>query len=196
MSKGLESLLETLRKRERGSKLGLERLKAAFLAKDIRESVESLCRQCQILNTMISVDGTALGVSTYRGVREARKEQQEWRQAEAKLSFAILDGQSNEHEETQKRQDERKMILEWLNPMDYASQQSDFIARRQEGTGEWLLESSNFQDWLRNSGQTLLCPGMPGAGKTVLKSIVVDYLCDNFQDNTTVGIAYLYCNFR
>jgi hypothetical protein len=81
--KGLECLLETLRKRERGSKLGLERLKAAFLAKDTRESVESLCRQCQILNTMISVDGTALGVSTYKEVREARKEQQEWRQAEA-----------------------------------------------------------------------------------------------------------------
>jgi hypothetical protein len=37
---------------------------------------------------------------------------------------------------------------------------------------------------------------MPGAGKTVLTSIVVDYLCNNFQDNTTIGIAYLYCNFR
>jgi hypothetical protein len=83
------------------------------------------------------------------------------------------------------------MILDWLNPIDYASQKSDFMAWRQEGTGQWLLESSKFQDWLRNSGQTLFCPGIPGAGKIVLTSIVVDYLCKSFQDNTT--IAYLYC---
>ena len=75
--KELECLLETLRKRGQGSKLGLARLKAAFLAKNTRESVESLCQQCQILNNMISVDATVLGASTYKEVREARKEQQE-----------------------------------------------------------------------------------------------------------------------
>jgi hypothetical protein len=71
--KELECLLETLGKRGQGSKLGLERLKAAFPAKNTRESVESLCRQCQILNNMISVDATVLGASTYKEVREARK---------------------------------------------------------------------------------------------------------------------------
>jgi hypothetical protein len=40
-----------------------------------------------------------------------------------------------------RRQDdqERQTILDWLTPIDYSTQQSDFISRRQEGTGEWLL---------------------------------------------------------
>jgi len=42
---------------------------------------------------------------------------------------------------------------------------------------------------------TLFCPGMPGAGKTILVSIVINYLQRNFGDRD-VGIAYLYCNFR
>jgi hypothetical protein len=37
---------------------------------------------------------------------------------------------------------------------------------------------------------------MPGAGKTVITSIVVDYLCTRVQNDASVGIAYLYCNFR
>jgi hypothetical protein len=42
----------------------------------------------------------------------------------------------------------------------------------------------------------LFCPGIPGAGKTILNSIVVDYLYANFQRDMNTGIAYLYCNFR
>jgi Cdc6-like AAA superfamily ATPase len=42
----------------------------------------------------------------------------------------------------------------------------------------------------------LFCPGIPGAGKTILTSIVVDHLYTKFQRDTDIGIAYLYCNFR
>jgi hypothetical protein len=42
----------------------------------------------------------------------------------------------------------------------------------------------------------LFCPGIPGAGKTLLTSIVIYDLHTRFQDELSVGIAYLYCNFR
>jgi Cdc6-like AAA superfamily ATPase len=58
------------------------------------------------------------------------------------------------------------------------------------------LESGEFQKWVKTNQQALFCPGIPGAGKTVLSSIVVDYLYTNFQKDTNIGIAYLYCNFR
>jgi hypothetical protein len=32
-------------------------------------------------------------------------------------------------------------MADWLTPIDYSTQKSDFISRRQEGTGEWLLDS-------------------------------------------------------
>ncbi|UKZ72900.1 hypothetical protein TrVFT333_000537 [Trichoderma virens FT-333] len=86
-------------------------------------------------------------------------------------------------------------ILDWLTPTGYGLQQSDYFQRRQPGTGRWLLDSETFQNWLATSHQTLFCPGMPGAGKTILTSIVVNHLISEFRQGD-VGIAYIYCNFR
>jgi hypothetical protein len=96
------------------------------------------------------------------------------------------------------RQDnqDRQKILDWLTPVDYGPQQSDFFRRRQTGTGQWLLDSAEYQTWLKTSQQTLFCQGIPGAGKTILTSIVVDDLITRFQNNPIISIAYIYCNFQ
>ncbi|KAH6970692.1 hypothetical protein BKA56DRAFT_559122 [Ilyonectria sp. MPI-CAGE-AT-0026] len=94
-----------------------------------------------------------------------------------------------------KRQEDFE-ILNWLTPFDYGPQHSDFLKRRQQGTGNWLLDSPNFQTWLNTDKQTLFCPGIPGAGKTILTSVVIDHLGSRFPKGSNVGIAYLYCNFR
>jgi hypothetical protein len=92
------------------------------------------------------------------------------------------------------------MILDWISPVNFASQQSDFLNRRQTGTGQWLLDSDMFQEWLQADKQTdnqiLFCPGIPGAGKTILTSIVIDELQTRFKSDKAFGIAYIYCNFR
>ncbi|KAH8786634.1 hypothetical protein BGZ57DRAFT_817784, partial [Hyaloscypha finlandica] len=90
----------------------------------------------------------------------------------------------------------RRAVLDWLTLVDYAPQQNDFIARRQEGTGQWLLDSIMYQSWRETNKQTLFCPGIPGAGKTILTSIVVEELTTRFSSDPTIGIAYIYCNFR
>ena len=96
------------------------------------------------------------------------------------------------HQEDQ----ERRAVLDWLTPIDYAPQQSDFIARRQEGTGQWLLDSTEYQSWQETDKQTLFCPGIPGAGKTILTSIVIEDITTRVSNDLTIGIAYIYCNFR
>jgi ankyrin repeat protein len=58
------------------------------------------------------------------------------------------------------------------------------------------LASAEFQTFLDFDKQTLFCPGIPGAGKTILTSIVVDNLGKRYSNNITIGIAYIYCNFR
>jgi len=87
-------------------------------------------------------------------------------------------------------------MLNWLTPMDYGPQQSDFLERRQQGTGQWFLELDDFKNWLDQNKSTLFCRGMPGAGKTIMTSIVIEALRTKFQNDDRVGIAYLYCNFR
>ncbi|KAH6623453.1 hypothetical protein F5144DRAFT_472951, partial [Chaetomium tenue] len=92
--------------------------------------------------------------------------------------------------------EERSAILNWLAPVDYSSQQRDFIRRRQEGTGKWLLKSEEYQTWLGTQGKTLFCPGIPGAGKTSLASIVIDDLSSQFAKDPTTNLAYIYCTFQ
>lgn len=92
---------------------------------------------------------------------------------------------------------ERQKVLDWLSPLSYAAQQSDYISRREEGTGQWFLDSSEFKEWVSGSKQTLFCPGIPGAGKTILASIVIDELHDRFGNaGDDIAIAYIYCSFK
>jgi predicted ATPase len=59
-----------------------------------------------------------------------------------------------------------------------------------------LLGSDKFQGWLNHSKQTLFCQGIPGAGKTIMTSIVIDHLYAKYKTDASIGIAYLYFNFR
>ncbi|RYP05136.1 hypothetical protein DL764_004021 [Monosporascus ibericus] len=91
---------------------------------------------------------------------------------------------------------EQQAILNWLTSIDYGPQQSGHFRRRQPGTGQWLLNSDKYQNWLKTSKQTLFCPGIPGAGKTILTSIIIDDLTGRFQQDNSTGIAYIYFNFQ
>ena len=91
---------------------------------------------------------------------------------------------------------ERRDILNWVTAIDYTSQQHDFINRRQPGTGQWLLNSEEFRVWVEGDNQTLFCPGIPGAGKTMLVAITIDYLYKRFRHDPKIAVAYVYCNFK
>jgi hypothetical protein len=92
--------------------------------------------------------------------------------------------------------EKHRAILDWLTPINYAHQQHDFLSRRQPGTGQWLLDSPEFQTWLQADEKMLFCPGIPGAGKTIITAIVIDRLINQYRSNPNIGIAYVYCNFR
>ena len=91
--------------------------------------------------------------------------------------------------------DQYRLITDWLSSTDFPAQQSDFISGRQEGTGQWFLRSPKFTNWLQEPKQDLFCPGIPGAGKTMIAAIVVDHLWKDFEGKN-VGIAYIYCNYK
>ncbi|RYP66703.1 hypothetical protein DL771_007636 [Monosporascus sp. 5C6A] len=86
-------------------------------------------------------------------------------------------------------------IMQWLSPTDFPAQQHDIISRKQEGTGQWFLDSAEFKGWLQGLDKTLFCPGIPGAGKTMMAAIAIDHLCRTAQCHNT-GVAYLFCNYK
>jgi hypothetical protein len=90
---------------------------------------------------------------------------------------------------------EQKANLDRPTPIDYAAQRNDFLKQRQNGARQWLLNSVKFNNWVEAKENTLFCPGIPGAGKMILTSIVVDELFARFQDDHSVAVVYIFCNF-
>ncbi|KAI4257361.1 MAG: hypothetical protein L6R42_005724 [Xanthoria sp. 1 TBL-2021] len=73
---------------------------------------------------------------------------------------------------TQVKEDlrQRQEILHWLSPLNFFKSQQDTFARREEGTA--------------------------GAGKSILASLVIDFLRARYTAQDTVGVAGVYCNFK
>lgn len=85
--------------------------------------------------------------------------------------------------------------MEWISSTNYPAQQLDIIGRRQKETGRWFLDTAEVAKWINTPRGTLFCPGIPGAGKTMVAAIAIDHLLSHVQ-SSLVGVAYLYCNYK
>ncbi|OHE94115.1 ankyrin repeat protein [Colletotrichum orchidophilum] len=169
----LGDLLKKLHKQSEGHCLGWQRLKGAFQSERAHTAVDDLQRRCRLLNSMVAIDNVAMTAATLEHVKCTRDEMR-----------------------AQRIDENRARILEWITPIDYSAQQSDNLERRCDGTGQWLIDSAEFRTWVQTDKSILFCPGLPGAGKTILTSVVIDYLHTSLSDDPTIGVAYLFCNFR
>ena len=85
-------------------------------------------------------------------------------------------------------------IISWICPISFHNKQIDVLSKRQPGTGQWLLQSSQFLNWTSTSDAKLWCSGIPGAGKTLLASIIIEHIQQNCQ-STGDALAYIYCEY-
>ena len=67
---------------------------------------------------------------------------------------------NQEQEKLRALASEERDVIKWLSPLDFSSKQNDSLSRRQEGTGQWLLETVEFRSWLDAAGRVLWCPGI------------------------------------
>jgi ankyrin repeat protein len=84
-------------------------------------------------------------------------------------------------------------LLDFISPINNMSQfHKDVYSRKQEGTSDWLIYNSTYRDWLSSTSlvRTLWCYGMPGCGKTILFSSVVEHL-RYLAATRGVGVVYL-----
>lgn len=81
--------------------------------------------------------------------------------------------------------------LAWLSPVNPAWKLQNFREGRQRGTGTWLFDLPEMTEWLEDPNAALWIYGIPGAGKTILSTLVVDEVL-NRKRSETVGTAYFY----
>ncbi|KAG7423376.1 Ankyrin repeat and KH domain-containing protein 1 [Fusarium oxysporum f. sp. raphani] len=80
-------------------------------------------------------------------------------------------------------------IKDWLSPPDYSTNANHARHLRHEGTGEWFLNSAAFREWETGSRRHLWLYGMPGCGKTVLGTTILDHLM-NIDDHITLDFFF------
>ncbi|EPE36656.1 Ankyrin repeat-containing protein [Glarea lozoyensis ATCC 20868] len=96
------------------------------------------------------------------------------------------------HEATIQRAD----ILAKLSSLNFHEKQNDIFAKCHHGTGQWLIQADEFEGWLKGEGSSILwCPGIPGAGKTVLTSLAVNHT-QKVTRGTEAAIVYIYCDYK
>lgn len=77
-------------------------------------------------------------------------------------------------------------VEKWLASPDPSSNLNEAQKKRQEGTGKWFLQSKPFQEWKSGRHQYLWLHGIPGCGKTVLSSMIIEHLNQQLDSSDAV----------
>ncbi|KAL8943110.1 MAG: hypothetical protein Q9211_001098 [Gyalolechia sp. 1 TL-2023] len=88
----------------------------------------------------------------------------------------------------------RQSVLKSFGGIDPGKNQKMSLRLRQLGTGSWLIESQEFQHWCQTKNAKLWLYGIPGAGKTVLASTVIEEVLRGSSVNHAV--AFFYCDYK
>ncbi|KAF2659750.1 ankyrin, partial [Lophiostoma macrostomum CBS 122681] len=91
---------------------------------------------------------------------------------------------------------QQKTILDWLGPLSMSHTHRNILSLRSPGTGTWLIEDESYKSWAKTpKNQAIWLRGIPGAGKTVLTSIVVENLLHHNQSDDT-AVSFVYCDYN
>ena len=74
----------------------------------------------------------------------------------------------------------REKIERWLSPPNPSTNYNRALQQRQEGTGLWFLQSHVYTQWKIQRNSTLWLYGIPGCGKTILSSTIIEDLEKTF----------------
>ena len=88
----------------------------------------------------------------------------------------------------------RQKVLDSFGPCNPDKSHRMSLKLRHPGTGVWLTESDEFKRWLDTPNSKLWLRGIPGAGKTVLASSVIQEAL--VASNFSVAVAFFYCDYK
>ena len=83
-------------------------------------------------------------------------------------------------------------ILKWLTKVDPVSNHTIARAKHEPGTGEWFISSHEYSSWML-PGRSLWLHGIPGAGKTVLCSTIIENIKSRCPPR--IPCVYFYFDF-
>ncbi|KAF1930669.1 HET-domain-containing protein [Didymella exigua CBS 183.55] len=87
-------------------------------------------------------------------------------------------------------------IGSWLLAPDPSTNYHKAHKQRQAETGLWLLKGAKFAKWKESAASRLWLYGIPGCGKTILSSTIIEHLLQHCHANASMVTAYFYFDFN
>jgi ankyrin repeat protein len=90
-----------------------------------------------------------------------------------------------------------QVILNRLGAPEASSRHISLCKKRVKNTGFWLLQGAEFSSWYKSRGSSFWLHGIPGCGKSVLSSAVIEHSkLDSRDDQGRVAaLAYFHFDF-
>lgn len=87
--------------------------------------------------------------------------------------------------------DLERNIMKWLSPPDTSAIHCRAQEEKHTGSCNWFLQSRIFHDWKRTPAGFLWLHGLPGSGKTILSSAIIQNLTAIAKDSK-IPVLYFY----
>ena len=94
--------------------------------------------------------------------------------------------------------DRHHKIRLWLSGVDPSLNYNRALRKRHEGTGTLLVEDDVFRDWKQDAGSDSIIwlYGIPGCGKTILCSTVLEHVLHSCAATSDVAVLYFFFDFN
>ncbi|KAL9625855.1 MAG: hypothetical protein Q9160_000175 [Pyrenula sp. 1 TL-2023] len=103
-------------------------------------------------------------------------------------------------ERLERRVEQREVKLQscyrWLCPVSWADAHRAARGAWLEGTGTWMMKDAAWRDWFDAERKFLWLYGIPGSGKTVMTSTLLEQCAAALTEEKGARLAYFYCDFR
>ncbi|KAL4804848.1 hypothetical protein BDV18DRAFT_161941 [Aspergillus unguis] len=90
----------------------------------------------------------------------------------------------------------KSSLSSWLSTLQAEQEHRTVLSQVSEGSGRWFLALPDYLDWLSGKEKLLWCFGIPGAGKTVIASIVVEDVREQAKRTNGIGVAFTYLKYN
>ena len=89
-------------------------------------------------------------------------------------------------------------IRKWLAAPDPSSNYNNALRKRHGGTGSWLTKNDVFRSWKQDpgSGSMLWLYGIPGCGKTILCSTILENILQSYALTPNIAVLYFFFDFN
>ncbi|KAF7512590.1 hypothetical protein GJ744_000851 [Endocarpon pusillum] len=87
-------------------------------------------------------------------------------------------------------------VRQWLRAPDATVDYNAACAKRQAGTGQWLVQSAAFTAWLKQDNSFLWLYGFAGCGKSVLCSTAIQHAFRHARSQAGSAVAFFFFTFN